>query len=154
MDRPDVPFMRLRIGGVLVLAIMAAAGCRSTKSEVPPGRAYSRTGGAPPTVGFSNEPHPAVGPSNMNSFNAAPGASGDDRLVRASKPAIFGTPTAGERIAQPTSNKYGPPGTSGLDPTQDATPADLAEGLMRSNETGSQSLTKDLRANPPSDAPQ
>lgn len=151
MDRPYVPCSaRLRIGGVLVLAATAAAaGCRSTKSEVPPGKTYARTGGAPPAVGFSSDPRQAVGPGAMNSFNSAPGASGDDQLVRTSRPTIFGTPTTGENAARPTSNSYGPPGTSGLDPTMpNASTADLADSLMRSNETGSQSLTKDLRANP------
>jgi hypothetical protein len=143
------------MGGVLVVVAMAAIGCRATKSEVPPGKTYSRTGGMPPAVGFSSEPHPGIGPSAMNSFNAAPGASGDDQLVRSSKSTVFGTPTTGENVARPTANKYGRPGTSGLDSSsQDASPADLADGLMQSTESGSRSLTKDLRVNPPSDAPQ
>ena len=153
MDRPGVRGIRLRIVGVLVLATTAAAGCRSTKSEVPPGKAYSRTGAGAPTVGFSNEPHPSVAPTAVNSFNAAPGASGDDQLVRASRPPVFGTPTTGENLARPTTNKYGRPGTSGLDPTtKDASPADLADGLMRGNESASQSLTKDLRVNTASES--
>jgi len=58
-----------RLSRVLAVGCMAmvlgvvftASGCRSMRSEVPPGKPYSTTGGQPPTVGFSSDPHPNTG---------------------------------------------------------------------------------------------
>ncbi len=152
MERPHAPRPRLvPLAGLLALGLAAASGCRSTKSEVPPGRSYSRTGDAPPVVGFSSDPHPA--PANAAGgydYNIGPGASNDDRLARSkSNASTFGTPTAGEKVARPTTNAYGPPGTSGVDPTAGATPGDLAKELMKPDE----SLTRDLKVNPASTQP-
>lgn len=154
MERPNVLRPRLvPLGAMLALAVAASSGCRSTKSEVPPGRPYARTG-EPPVVGFSSEPHPA--PANIAGgfdYNVGPGASADDKVARTKAATTFGTPTAGEKVARPTTNAYGPPGTSGVDPSAGATPADLANELMNSEESTAKSLTRDLQLNPPSEQP-
>ncbi|OJW24634.1 MAG: hypothetical protein BGO49_06215 [Planctomycetales bacterium 71-10] len=154
MERPNVLRPRLApLGAMLALAVAASSGCRSTKSEVPPGRPYARTG-EPPVVGFSSDPHPAPGNAAGGiDYNVGPGASGDDKVARAKAASTFGTPTAGEKVARPTTNAYGPPGTSGVDPTAGATPADLANELMNSQESTAKSLTRDLEVNPPSEQP-
>lgn len=156
MDRPHVSRPRLApLGGVLALSLVLAAsvGCRGTRSEVPPGRSYARTGDAP-GVGFSSDPRP--GPANAGGFdyNIGPGASGDDHAARSKPATTFGTPTAGENAARPTTNAYGPPGTAGADPTAGATPADLADTLMNSGESTAKSLTRDLKVNPPAEQAQ
>jgi hypothetical protein len=156
MERPHILRSRIApLGGILVLALAASLGCRSTKSEVPPGRAYARTG-EPPVVGFSSEPRSA--PTNAASgvdynYNIGPGASGDDQGARSKSASTFGTPTAGEKASQPTTNAYGPPGTSGVDRSAGATPADLADELMNSGESTAKSLTRDLKVNPPAEQP-
>ncbi|WP_337173698.1 hypothetical protein [Paludisphaera sp.] len=150
MERPHVLRSSLApIGGILVLALAASSGCRSTKSEVPPGRPYARTG-EPPVVGFSSDPRP--GPATMAdafNYNIGPGAAADDQGARAKAATTFGMPTAGEKAARPTINAYGPPGTAGVDPTAGATPGDLADELMKPEESATRSLTRDLKANPP-----
>jgi hypothetical protein len=154
MERPHVLRPRLaRSGGILTLALVASLGCRSTKSEVPPGRPYARTG-EPPAVGFSSDPRP--GPANAASgidYNIGPGASGDDQATRTRPATTFGMPTAGEKASRPTTNSYGPPGTAGIDRTAGATPGDLADELMKPEESAAQSLTRDLKVNPPSEQP-
>ena len=60
MDR----LSRVMAVGSLALVLgsgLTASGCRSMRSEVPPGKPYSTTGGQPPTVGFSSAPHPNTG---------------------------------------------------------------------------------------------
>lgn len=150
MERPHILRLRLvPLGAMLALAVAASFGCRSTKSEVPAGRPYARTG-EPPVVGFSSDPHPAPAIAGGGTdYNVGPGASGDDRVTRTKAATTFGTPTAGEKMARPTTNAYGPPGTTGIDPTAGATPGDLANELMNSGESTAQSLTRDLKANPP-----
>lgn len=151
MDRPCAPWSRLLVGGVLALSLVAFLGCRSTKSEVPPGRPYARTGAQPPSVGFSSEPHPAIANETPNSYNIGPGASADDRLAGVKpKPPVYGTPTAGEKISRPTTNSYGPPGTSGLDPTAGPSPGDLANEMLDTGESTAKSLTRDLKVSPAS----
>ena len=48
-----------RLAGFGLMFVLAASGCRSTRSEVPPGRQYSGDGRQVPPVGFSSDPHPA-----------------------------------------------------------------------------------------------
>ena len=69
------------LAGVGVLAL--ASGCRSMKSEVPPGKPYSTTPGTPPPVGFGSDSHPDTGmsaglygPNGLNPGTATPGAGG------------------------------------------------------------------------------
>jgi hypothetical protein len=94
MDRLN----RTMAGCSLMLLLAAAGGCRSTRSEVPPGRPYTSDGRQVPPVGFSAEPHPMTGPGNAG----GPGAP------------QFGTPSpaSSATMGAPTSNQYGPPGTS------------------------------------------
>ena len=153
MERPNVPRIRLApVAGLLALAVAASPGCRGTKSEVPAARPYARTGGPPPVVGFSSDPHPAPANAGGFDYNIGPGASADDRQARTKAP-TFGTPTAGEKVARPTANAYGPPGTSGLDPTAGATPGDLADELLDTSESSARSLTRDLKVSPATGQP-
>lgn len=156
MERPRA--LRPRLippGALLALAVVASPGCRSTRSEVPPGRSYARTGEQPPAVGFSSDPRP--GPADAAragyGYNVGPGASGDDQVARAAAASqgatTFGTPTAGEKAARPTDHAYGPPGTSGLDPTAGASSSDVARDMMDSGESAAKSLARDLKENPP-----
>jgi hypothetical protein len=145
MDRP-VYFGAFRLAGAAILATVAlAAGCRSTRSEVPPGKPYARTGEAPPTVGFSSQPHPgALG--MPGSTNIGPGGMADDPLA-ATQPQ-YGTPTPGSRgVTLPTGNRYGPPGTSGLDPSAGAGPSAIADSLMEDGKSVSKSLADDAKLN-------
>lgn len=82
---------------------------------------------------------------------SGPLAAADDRLIGGgSRP---GTSRAGEKVARPTTNAYGPPGTTGVDRTAGATPGDLANALMDSEESAAKSLTRDLKVNPASAQP-
>ena len=46
--------------------VLTASGCRSMRSEVPPGKPYSTTGGQPPTSGLTPIPvEPGPGPRNV-----------------------------------------------------------------------------------------
>jgi hypothetical protein len=61
MDR----LSRALTGGCLAVVlgtVFSASGCRSMRNDVPPGKPYSTTGGTPPTVGFSSDPHANTGP--------------------------------------------------------------------------------------------
>lgn len=92
--------------GLALWLAATGAGCRSTRSEVPPGRMPANNG---PTgaVGFSNEAHPLTGanPAPYSATNGAPGAMGQ-----------LGTPPPGAAagLGAPTNNLYGPPGSSPL----------------------------------------
>ncbi|MDG3003487.1 hypothetical protein [Paludisphaera mucosa] len=150
MDRPKVSCSRAVFGGILVAALLASIGCRSTKSEVPAGKPYARTGDQPSSVGFSSAPHPAPANTPSTAYNLGPGASADDQLARArNKAPVYGTPTAGENVARPTANIYGPPGTSGLDPTAGPSPGAIADDLLDTGNSAAKSLTQDLKARPP-----
>jgi hypothetical protein len=148
----DRPFFRLASSSVLlsvgVLATLTlSSGCRSTRSEVPPGKPYARTGDQPPSVGFSTQPHPAEGGMNPP-YNMGPGGMTDDRLAgvgggQTAEP-LYGTPTDGSKgVDLPTANAYGPPGTSGFDPRGGAGAADIARSLMDTGQSVSKSLTDD-----------
>jgi hypothetical protein len=145
MDRP-VFFGSCRMAGAALLATVAlASGCRSTRSEVPPGKPYARTGEAPPTVGFSSDPHPgALG--MPGSTNVGPGGMADDPL--ASSQPQYGTPTPGSRgVELPTANRYGPPGTSGLDPAAGGSSSSIANSLMDDGKSVSKALADDAQLN-------
>ena len=72
----------------------------------------------------------------------------DDRLAggaggQTAEP-LYGTPTPGSKgVELPTSNRYGPPGTSGFDPTGGAGSADIARSLMDTGQSVSKSLADD-----------
>lgn len=67
----------------------------------------------------------------------------DDPLAAAASASIYGTPTAGDKLAMPTSNLYGRPGTSGLDLTAGAGTSDLGDALMQSGDSVADSLKRD-----------
>ena len=89
-----------RLAGCGLIFVLATSGCRSTRSEVPPGRRYSGDGRQVPSVGFSSDPHPA-GANGMGSVPGGPGTM----------PGQYGTPSpATPNYGMPTGNAYGPPG--------------------------------------------
>jgi hypothetical protein len=102
MDR--LPRPRVAFGLCLLLS---AAGCKSTRPEVPPGRPFTKDGQQRQAISFSSDPHPANGaastnimPENVGGTNLAAGIGS-----RGARPdgSAFGAPPAA----------YGPPGTSG-----------------------------------------
>ena len=106
MERLNHRLNRALAAGALVLVLaIAASGCRSTRSEVPPGRGYKPGSGQTPPLSFSNQP-------GNNAMNALPPtAGGGDPAANAR----FGTPApSGTPYGAPTTNAYGPPGTSGM----------------------------------------
>lgn len=150
MDRPCFRLLSssfLMSAGLLATAALSS-GCRSTRSEVPPGKPYARTGEQPPAVGFSTQPHPADAGGMNPVANIGPGGMTDDRLAgggggQTAEP-LYGTPTAGNKgVELPTVNSYGPPGTSGLDPAGGAGSAEIARSLMDTGQSVSKSLADD-----------
>lgn len=150
MDRPS--FRRvstsLLMSAGLLTTVTLSSGCRSTRSEVPPGKPYARTGEQPPAVGFSTQPHPADSGGMNPVANIGPGGMTDDRLAgggtgQTAEP-LYGTPTAGSKgVELPTANSYGPPGTSGFDPAGGAGSAEIARSLMDTGQSVSKSLADD-----------
>jgi hypothetical protein len=131
MDR----LRRVLTGGTLVMVlgtVVAASGCRSMRSEVPPGKPYSTTGGTPPALGFNSDPRPnaAVGgglyPNSTTSAQPGmplPGQGSSAGLTTpdpmspssGSSAAQFGTPAPSTgNYGQPTANRYGPATTPGV----------------------------------------
>ena len=97
----DQRFRTLARCGLTLAMMLPAVGCRSTRSEVPPGRSLSGQGIQPPpgSVGFSSAPNPTDG------FSAVPGGGVGQ----------YGTPAPGNSAyGAPTANGYGPPGSSTL----------------------------------------
>ncbi len=155
MDRPSFLGSRRLVEGLILLSVVLSTGCRSTRSEVPLGKPYARTGDQVPTVGFSSQPHPEVAGSMPASVNIGPGGLMQDRLAGAGPNAsVYGTPTASEKVAMPTENRYGPPGTSGLDPSAGASPSDISKALMDTGESTAKSLGRDLGVKQASGPPQ
>jgi hypothetical protein len=118
-------------GGTLVAilgSVVAASGCRSMHSEVPPGKQYSTTGGTP-DLNFNSAPHPnnsiggglynnsgtpgQPGMPGQGSSTGIPGLDGSSSGA-GSAPAL-GTPAPStSNFGQPTDNRYG--GPTGLSP--------------------------------------
>jgi hypothetical protein len=104
MDRLN----RALAGASLALAltvVTSASGCRSMRSEVPPGRPFTPDGQQTPPIGFSSTPGtPALSGLPTSPGTGAPGSAGQ-----------LGTPAPGANpYGAPTGNTFGPPGTSGL----------------------------------------
>jgi hypothetical protein len=123
MDRLN----RVIAGGSLAIVlgiVVSAGGCRSARNDVPPGKPYSATGGTPPTVGFSSDPHPStsISPGMYNNMPGQPQSNAADPSVgmggagagaSAGFPAQYGTPTPNSNpYGAPTANRYGPPATT------------------------------------------
>jgi hypothetical protein len=98
---------RRLVGCGLALAILLpGAGCRSMRSEVPPGRPFSPDGKQQPPIGFSSQPNPVDGLSGLH--NTAPGTGASTGQL--------GMPSAGPSASTygvPSGN-FGPPGSSTL----------------------------------------
>ena len=134
MDR----LRRILAGGTLAMllgTVVAGSGCRSTRNEVPPGPKYSTTG-EPSASGFNSDPHPynalsspyannpvtagtgqpgMPGSQGMPPSPAGPASDGLPPVMGSSlNGSSLGTPApSGPGMGMPTSNMYGPPGTSG-----------------------------------------
>lgn len=126
-------------GGLALLlgTSISSLGCRSLKSEIPPGKPYSTTGATTgaattPNVGFSSDPRPDASAAGglYNGIQQASGATGPGGLPgsvqqASGNPAMgggvpggppqLGTPIGNQnsfKDAVPTEGRYGPPGTS------------------------------------------
>jgi hypothetical protein len=115
----------LAVGSMAMVlgAIFTASGCRSMRSEVPPGKPYSTTGGQPKDLGFSSDPHPntGVGPGMYGRGGLTPGATSPDgnQSIAPSNGMLpqLGTPAPNPgNYAAPTDNKYGAVGSAGTGP--------------------------------------
>jgi hypothetical protein len=110
MDRLPRPFVACGLG-----LLLAASGCRATRTEVPPGRPFAGDGQQRKAIEFSSDGHPvsAAGnfmPNNLGGSNIASGIGSSGGRPDGS--ALGGPPGA-----------YGPPGTSGLPQPGTADPA-------------------------------
>jgi hypothetical protein len=112
----------------LMLVLAAAGGCKSTRSEVPPGRPYTNDGKQVPPIGFSSEPHAMTGPGIVGG-SGAPGAP------------QFGTPgsASSANLGAPTGNQFGPPGTS-MGSAQTPSGAGFSSGAAESSSMPSPGL--------------
>jgi hypothetical protein len=113
---------RVLTGGTLVAvlgSVIAASGCRSMRNEVPPGKPYSMTGGAP-DLNFNSAPHPnnaitpglySGGTPNTPGQSSVPGPTGlDGSSSVAGSTGALGTPAPAQTpFGQPTDNRFGPP---------------------------------------------
>jgi hypothetical protein len=116
MDR----LSRALAGGSLALVlgtVLSAAGCRSMRNDVPPGKPYSTTGGSPPTVGFNSDPRPNSGVGGgLYPNGLTPGASsagGSSAMAGGSGAPQYGIPGNNPSpYGAPSSNRYGAPGTN------------------------------------------
>ena len=151
MDRPCL-FVSTRVLSLsLAVVALGSAGCRSTRSEVPPGKPYQTTSGAPPSVGFSNEPHPSTATGMAALYgNKGPGAllGGDRTTTTPGDNVTYGTPAPGmANLAAPTDNKFGAPGTAGTNDPSSGTAA-LGNSLLNSIPNGQKIVEKDMKAIP------
>ena len=129
----------LTLAGCGLMLLLASTGCKSTRSEVPPGRPYMSDGRQMPpgSTLFSSDPHPMAGNALSNTPGNPPGAPGALPGMPGSTPGTpggqpgapgqFGTPGPGASTnwGAPTGHAYGPPGTSGVVPTQASSPVAL-----------------------------
>jgi hypothetical protein len=124
---------------LLIGSLIASLGCRSMKSEIPPGKPYSTTGAPTPNVGFSSDARPD--PSGAGGLYGGIQQTGGDGLPQpgvqqAGGPSTplgaaggqpqYGTPIGNKNSyteALPAQGRYGPPGSTGL-PSPTANPMD------------------------------
>jgi len=152
MDRLNRSLLAGRIAMAAAVALGCSQGCRSTHSEVPAGKPYQTTGAAPPSVGFSNEPHPNVATGLASLYgNKAPGSQVQDGRGNSSAPGdlVLGTPTQGPAtLGAPTDNRYGPPGTAGTGDSSSSGSSSIGNALLKTMPPVSQVLAKDPGAIP------
>ena len=145
MERPNCGLNVARVTLLAAGFLLCTQGCRSTKSEVPPGKPY-QTSGTPPTVGFSTEPHPSTASGLAGLYgNKGPGDHvSDGRNPAPGSDLVYGTPPpASANLGVPTNNLYGRPGTSGSDASTGTAPSAPADSLLRTMAPVSQVLSKD-----------
>ncbi|MFO0890263.1 MAG: hypothetical protein U0790_14120 [Isosphaeraceae bacterium] len=151
MDRHNIPARLARLTALFALLVLGSSGCRTPRSEVPPGKPYQTTGN-PPTVGFSSDPHQAGSQGMAGLYpNRAPGAMVPDGQgsPRGSDDLVIGTPTPGSsNMGAPSDHRYGAPGTSG----SRGTPS-LANSILNATPPASEMLKKDPEATPTSGVP-
>jgi hypothetical protein len=136
---------RFLAGGTLIMALgmlLTAAGCRSMRNEVPPGKPYSTTGGPPSSgLGFNSDPHPAPVTPNFYGNNNAPGLTGQGTTQgfpgagttpgfpgqdsttssMGSNSPQYGIPApSSNSLGAPTYNRYGPPSGTASVPGYDS----------------------------------
>jgi hypothetical protein len=158
MDRLNRGLLAGRMAMAVAVAFCCSQGCRSTHSEVPAGKPYQTTGGAPPSVGFSTEPHPNLATGMASLYgNKAPGSLVQDGRGDSSNPGglVLGTPTQGPAtLGAPTDNRYGPPGTASTGDSASSGSSSssgsstLANALLKSIPPASQMVAKDPEAIP------
>jgi hypothetical protein len=151
MDRRNIMQAIARVAMISGVLVPAAAGCRSTRSEVPAGRPY-QTVGSPPTVGFSSDPHQnaAQGMAGLYGNRGAGGLIPDGK-GSPGQPGdlVLGTPTNGSPgLALPSDHRYSAPGTSGSSGADS-----LGNSLLKTIPPATQIVEKDLKAAPPSEVP-
>jgi hypothetical protein len=103
MDRLPRPFVACGLG-----LLLAVAGCKATRPEVPPGRPFAKDGQQRKAIEFSSDGHPA---SASASNNFMPNNLGGSNL--ASGIGAGGTRPDGTSFGAPP-GAYGPPGTAGM----------------------------------------
>jgi hypothetical protein len=151
MDRRNVThaFAKLTITSAVLVA--GSSGCRSTRSEVPPGKPY-QTIGNPPTVGFSSDPHQNAAQGMAGLYgNRGPGGLVPDGKGSTGQTGdiVLGTPTQGSSgLGLPSDHRYSAPGTSGS-----GGDTSLGDSLLKTIPSANQIVEKDLKASPPSDVP-
>jgi hypothetical protein len=147
MDRLNRSILGWRITLAAAVVFGCSQGCRSTHSEVPPGKPYQTTGGAPPAVGFSNEPHPNLATGMASLYgNRAPSSQVQDGRGDSSNPGglLLGTPTQGPAtLGAPTDNLYGAPGTASTGGSASSGSSSLANALLKTIPPASQMVAKD-----------
>jgi hypothetical protein len=141
MDRLDHTWPGGRVALVVGAILMFAGGCRSTRSEVPPGKPYQTTGGMPPTVGFSSDPRPSAAAGLGGLYgNKGPGALVPDGAgsPSPSNDLVLGTPTPADgKIGAPSDHRYGPPGTAGTPGGGPSGSPTLGDSLLKTIPSGS-----------------
>ena len=156
MDRLNRSLLAGGMALASAVAFCCSQGCRSTHSEVPAGKPYQTTGGAPPSVGFSNEPHPNLATGIASLYgNKAPGSQAQDGRGDSSNPGslMLGTPTQGPAtLGAPTDNLYGPPGTAGMGGSVSSGSSSLGNALLKTIPPASQMVAKDADASLPGSA--
>jgi hypothetical protein len=155
MDRRKHTTAVRKLSFSLALLSLFSAGCKSTKSEVPPGKPYQTTG-TPPSVGFSSDAHPSTAGGMAGLYgNKGPGSFAQDvqNSAAPSRDITYGMPAPGAtKFGAPTDNRYGAPGTAGTTESSPSGSASLADSMLNSIPPASKMLQKDPEATPASGA--
>ncbi len=152
MDRLNRILLPRRVFLAAAVVFCSSQGCRSTHSEVPPGKPYQTTGGEPSSLGFSNDPHPSLATGMANLYNKAPGSSTQDGRGDSSNAGglMLGTPTSSTPVlGAPTDNQYGAPGSANTGSAASSSSTSLGNALLKTIPSASQMVAKDPNATSP-----